>query len=180
MLELVVSRSAKQRVLTYLADLPSQAFFENQVAQGSGVSIAATHYAVHALAAEGLLRREDRGKRSAYGVNTAHPLVRQWKVLLTLARLEPLLAALRPVADRVILFGSRATGTDHEDSDMDLYVRTALPEEARNIVAASPQGMRVQLVTKTVLEEAESERNSPVFLENVRRGLVLYDKGAGL
>jgi predicted nucleotidyltransferase len=180
MLEVVVSRSAKQRVLTYLADLPSQALFENQVAQGSGVSMAATHYAMHALAAEGLLRRETRGRRCAYGVDLAHPVVRQWKVLLTLARLEPLLSALRPVADRVVLFGSCATGTDHEDSDVDLYVRTALPEEARKIVEAKPQGRRVQLVAKTVLEEAESERDSPVFLENVRRGLVLYDEGVGL
>ena len=180
MLDVVVSHSAKQRVLSYLADLPSQAFFENQIARGSGVSMTATHYAVHALAADGLLRREDRGKRCAYGANLAHPVVRQWKVLLTLARLEPLLVALRPLADRVVLFGSCASGTDHEDSDIDLYVRTALPEEARKVVEASPQGGRVQLVAKTVLEEAEAERNSPVFLENVRRGLVLYDEGAGL
>jgi predicted nucleotidyltransferase len=180
MLDVVVSRSAKQRVLTYLADAPSQAFFENQVAQGSGVSMAATHYAMHALAAEGLLRREDRGKRRAYGVDRAHPVVRQWKVLLTLARVEPLLAALRPVADRVTLFGSCASGTDHEDSDIDLYVRTARPEEARRIVEAIPQVKRIQLVAKTILEEAEAERNSPVFLENVRRGVVLYDAGAGL
>ena len=180
MLDLLVSRSAKQRVLTYLADAPSQAFFENQIAQGSGVSIASAHYAVHALAAEGLLRRESRGRRVAYAVDLAQPVARQWKVLLTLARLEPLLLALRPVADRVILFGSCASGTDHEDSDVDLYVRTALPGEAREIVEASPQGRRVQLVAKTVLDEAEAERNSPVFLENVRRGLVLYDKGAGL
>ena len=180
MLDLVVSRSAKQRVLTYLADLPSQAFFENQISQGSEVSIASAHYAVHALAAEGLLRREPRGRRFAYTVDLAHPVVRQWKVLLTLARLEPLLLALRPVADRVVLFGSCATGTDHEDSDVDLYVRTSLPEEASAIVRDNPQGNHVQLVAKTALQEAESERDSPVFLENVRRGLVLYDEGAGL
>jgi predicted nucleotidyltransferase len=179
MLDLLVSRSAKQRVLTYLADAPSQAFFENQIAQGSGVSIASAHYAVHALAAEGLLRRESRGRRGAHGVDLAHPFVRQWKVLLTLARLEPLLLALRPVADRVVLFGSCAAGTDHEDSDIDLYVRTAWPEEARRIVEAILQIKRVQLVAKTLLEEAEAEQHNPVFLENVRRGLVVYDEGAG-
>ncbi len=179
MLDLVVSRSAKQRVLTYLADRPSQVFFENQVAQGSGVSLASAHYAIHALADEGLLRRESRGKRSGYRVETGHPVVRQWKVMLTLSRLEPLLAQLRPLADRVILFGSCATGTDHEDSDIDIYVRTARPEEARTIVGASAWAGRVQLVAKTALEEAEAERNNPVFLENVRRGLVLHDEGTG-
>jgi DNA-binding IclR family transcriptional regulator len=120
MLNFLVSHSAKQRVLTYLADSPSQAFFENQIAQGSGVSIASAHYAVHALADEGLLRRESRGRRVAYAVDLAQPVARQWKVLLTLTRLEPLLLALRPVADRVMLFGSCASGADHEDSDIDL------------------------------------------------------------
>jgi predicted nucleotidyltransferase len=179
MLDLVVSRSAKQRVLTYLADWPSHALFENQIAEGSGVSLASAHYAIHALAAEGLLRREPRGKRYAYAVDLAQPVARQWKVLLTLARIEPLLAAMRPVAERVILFGSCAAGADYEDSDIDLYVRTARPEEVSRVVEASPQGARVQLVVKTPLQEAESERDCPVFLENVRRGLVLYDKGSG-
>ena len=179
-MDLVVSRSAKRRVLTFLGDPPSQAFLENQIAAGSGVSIVATLHAVHALADAGLLRREEHGKRCAYGANLGHPLVRQWKVLLTLAMLEPLLSALRVVADRVMLFGSRPSGADKEDSDIDLCVRTGVPDEAGAIARASALAGRVQLVARTILEEADSERNNPVSLESVRRGMALYDRGAGL
>lgn len=179
-MESLLGVSAAQRLLTFLAERPSQTFFVRELARVGGVSLGSAHSAVHGLAEAGLLKIEERGSRRFYGANLAHPMVRQWKVLVSLARLEPLLAALRGTAELVILFGSTASGTDHEGSDIDLYVRTSRPDAVRKVLESSTLAGRVQAVVKTALEEAEAERDSPVFLENVRRGLVLYDEGSRL
>jgi hypothetical protein len=56
-----------------------------------------------------------------YAADDRHPFVRQFKVLDTTARLEPLLRELRPLARRTVLFGSGAEGTNTADSDVDLF-----------------------------------------------------------
>lgn len=167
--------TATQRLLSFLADRPTQSFFVRELARIGGISLGAAHGAVHALAAAGLLKIERKGRRSFYTVDVAHPIVRQWKVLRTLVSLEPLLAGLREEAQQIILYGSRAAGVDREGSDIDLYVRTAHPEQAVRLVEESGLANRIQLVARTALGEVELERADPVFFGNVRRGLVLYD-----
>ncbi len=167
--------TANQRVLTFLADHPSRAYFEKEIAQASGVSIVSAHHAVKSLLAEGLLQLEKRGRMCFYTVNVEHPLVRQWKVLATLTKLEPLLAELRGLTQRIVLFGSCATGTNREDSDLDLYVLASDVAAAQGAVAHSPMDGKVQLVAKTLLEDVELQQRNPVFYEQVQRGLVLWE-----
>lgn len=175
MLESLLTATAIQRVLTFLAEHPSQAYFEKQIATANGLSIGATHQAVHPLADAGLLHGERKGRMCFYTANLSHPMVRQWKVQLTVAKLEPLLRELRGIAQHIVLFGSCAAGANREDSDIDLYVLTKETAAVQSAVAQSPLDSKVQLVAKTLMQDVELQRVNPIFYEQVQRGLVLWE-----
>jgi hypothetical protein len=64
-----------------------------------------------------------------------HPFVRPFKVLNTVAQLEPLLQALRPLTRQITLFGSCAEGIDTADSDVDLFILTSDRSQVMKIIS---------------------------------------------
>jgi len=60
------------------------------------------------------------GRFQLYSVDQANPLVKQFKVLLNVAGLGPLLLRLQPLTTRIILFGSAGRGEDSFGSDFGL------------------------------------------------------------
>ena len=74
-------------------------------------------------------------------------------------------------AKRVVLFGSRARGDNHERSDIDLAVFGLAPERAgrfRQALEDLPTLLSFDLV-------CVDERTSPALLENIdREGVTLY------
>jgi predicted nucleotidyltransferase len=103
------------------------------------------------------------------------------------------LSAIKPY--KIVLLGSRATGNDHDDSDIDLLVildsnnisqsyeeKMAKKISVRNQIAELSQNVAVDLVVYTkaeyrILEEA----NGSFFHDFARTGKTLYEKtGAGV
>jgi DNA-binding transcriptional ArsR family regulator len=109
-------------VLRFLARHVGQSFYEQEIVERIDVSRSAVNLATRALHQAGLLLREQRGRMNFYAADDRHPFVRYFKVLDTIARLEPLLRELRPLARRIVLFGSCAEGTDTADSDVDPFI----------------------------------------------------------
>ena len=88
---------------------------------------------------------------------------------------ERLTAAL-PI-EKVILFGSRARGTAHPDSDWDFLVvmRTSLPRPKRSLLvrgAARIKGIAMDFLVRT---PDEIRDGFPLSKEILREGQVLYD-----
>jgi len=167
------------QVLRFLALHVGQSFYEREIVEGSGASRSAVNLAARALQQAGLLTCERRGRMNFYAVSDRHPLVRQFKLLDTIAQLEPLLARLRPVSRRVVLFGSCAQGTDTADSDVDLFILTSDRSQAMKIISHNNLSRPVQPVIVSNQELAAMKQDDRAFYEQVQQGIVLWEMNGG-
>ena len=84
---------------------------------------------------------------------------------------------------RIVLYGSCAQGTDTSQSDFDLFVVTNNKENAADIVSGFNlskgfENLRIQPVIKTPIELLQAGESEKAFIEEVERGIVLWEKAA--
>lgn len=164
------------KILAYLADNPSGEYTEREVKEATGVSRAGANFALKELAEDGLIISQKRGRMSFYSVSLDNPLIRQIKVLINLIKIDPLISSLKKISDKIILFGSSATGTNIEESDIDLFVLTNDPKEALAKVRDFELAEKIQLVAKKPIDYITLKKKDPIFYEEVSRGLTLWEK----
>lgn len=164
------------RVLRFLARHTGQSFFEREIVEATGVSRSAVNLATRALCGAGLLLREQRGRMNFYTVDDRHPFVRQFKVLDTLAQLEPLLQELRPLTRRIVLFGSCAEGTNTPESDVDLFILTVERDQVMRLVSRYSMEYPIQPVLANNQELVVMKEKDAAFYEQIRRGIVLWER----
>ena len=167
--------TTQQQVLAFLASHPGRAYYDKEVRQATGLSSGATNQALRELAKEGYIQLERKGRMSFYSVDLSNPLIAQYKILLNVTSIYPLVRDLGGYAIKIILFGSMAQGTNIEESDIDLFVLTNTPEEVAAHVNTSNFSEKIQLVAKKPTEWASLKKNDPVFYEEVERGIVLWE-----
>ena len=167
------------KVLRFLSDHVGRSFYAREIAENVDVSHSAVNLATRSLHQAGLILREKRGRMSFYAADDRHPFVRQFKILGTIARLEPLLRTLRPLARRVVLYGSCAEGTDTEDSDIGLFILA----QDRSPVLAAIRGHTDRPIQLTVVDQQElvalKEREA-TYYRQVQRGIDLWEGTDGL
>jgi len=176
--------TSNQKVLALLAKFSDKEFYERQVARRLGIAYGSANRALNELFASGAVRRRQEGKMYFYSVDSSDAAVIELKKMVNLMLVEPLVDQLKKVSNRVILYGSCAFGTDTSESDMDLFIISNSKVKASNIISdfKFPMGyenIRIQAVIKTpaeVLEAGESER---AFMEEVERGIALWERAAG-
>lgn len=164
------------KILSFLADNPSGEYTEREVKEATGVSRAGVNIALKELAEDGLIVSQKRGRMSFYSVSLENSLIRQIKVLISLIKIDPLVLSLKETSDKIILFGSSATGTNIEESDIDLFVLTNDPKEALVKVQEFKLAEKIQLVAKKPIDYITLQKKDPVFYEEVSRGLILWEK----
>jgi predicted nucleotidyltransferase len=165
-----------QKILKYLADRPSGEHTEKEVREATSISRAGVNFALRALVKDGLVRLQKRGKMSFYSVSLDNPLIRQIKVVINLLKIDSLVSTLKGLTERIILFGSSATGTNIEESDIDLFILTNNPKEVLKKVSAHPLTEKIQLVAKKPIDFMSLKKKAPVFYDEVSRGLLVWEK----
>jgi DNA-binding transcriptional ArsR family regulator len=170
-----VFATSQGQVLRFLAHHAGQSFYEQEIVERIDVSRSAVNLATRALHQAGLLLRERRGRMNFYAADDRHPFVRYFKVLDTIARLEPLLRELRPLARRVVLFGSCAEGTDTADSDVDLFILASDRNQVTATISHFHFDQRIQPVVVNSQELAAMKQEEPAFYAQVKRGIVLWE-----
>jgi DNA-binding transcriptional ArsR family regulator len=172
--------TSQAQVLRFLARHIGQSFYEQEIVERTGVSRSAVNLATRALHQAGLLILEQRGRMNFYAADDRHPFVRQFKVLDTIARLEPLLQELRSLARRVLLFGSCAVGTDTADSDVDLFILASDRGQVMAAISHFRFDRPIQPVLVNGQELATMKQEDPAFYAQVQRGIVLWEAIDGL
>jgi predicted nucleotidyltransferase len=173
MFEVLFALSQAQ-VLRFLSDHIGQSFYEREIVPHVDASRSAVNLATRSLHQAGLLIRERRGRMSFYAANDRHPFVRQFKILSTVAHLEPLLQVLRPLARQVTLFGSCAQGTDTVESDVDLFILTPDRRQTITAIGQCPLDRRIQPVITDNQELAALKERDAAFYAQVQKGIVLW------
>jgi predicted nucleotidyltransferase len=178
MLNTIIISTAKQKTLAFFCLRPHLEFHEREVARQVGLSPGAAHEALQCLKKEGALSSERKGKMVFYQLEESRPLIRQYKTMAVVSALEPLVLELSTVADRVVLFGSTATGEYLADSDVDLFVISSYPEQTRETLFRFGKDFsrEIRPVIMSLAEWMDYEKNDPAFYREVTRGLILYQK----
>lgn len=175
--------TVNQKVLNLLAKFSDQEFYEREVARKLGVSYGSANRALNELFSSGVVWRRREGKMYFYSIDSSNTILTEFKKMVNLLLIEPLVEELKKISSRVVLYGSCALGADTSESDMDLFLVSNSKEDVSNVISGFtfPRGfenIHIQSVIRTpveLLKGGESERS---FIEEVDRGIVLWERVA--
>jgi predicted nucleotidyltransferase len=176
-------KTINQKVLSLLVKFSDQEFYEREVSRKLEISSGSANRALNELYLDGAITRRRKGKMYFYSVDSSNALVIELKRLVNLILIEPLVEELRKVSSRVVLYGSCALGTDNSESDLDLFIVSKHKKQASNLITsfAFPRGfenIHIQPVIKTPVELLKKGESEQAFIEEVERGIVLWEKVA--
>jgi predicted nucleotidyltransferase len=118
-----------------------------------------------------------------YSIDRPDAAITALKKIINILLIEPLTAKLKKISNRIVLYGSCALGTDTSESDFDLLVVSNRKKEASNIISdfKFPKGyenVHIQPVIRTPVELLKGAGSERAFMEEVERGIVLWEKVA--
>jgi len=171
-----------------MAKFSDKEFYERETARKTGISYGSANKVLNDLYSAHLLTRQQKGKMFFYKLDLREPIVRQYKIINTIALLRPLILNLRELTTRIILFVSCARGDDISESDIDIFIVSEQKQKTLRIIGKMNFGrgfeeIRIQPVIFSHDEMLNSERNDKEFLSLVREGIILWDKtleGSGI
>ncbi len=178
--------STQQRVLALLFGQPQRSFYLSEMIKRTGSGSGAVQRELKRLVGSGLVSVKRIGNQQHYQANPTAPIFNELCSMMnkTVALVEPLRAALAPLAEHItlaLLYGSVAKGTDTANSDIDvLIVAHALTlENIYRILAPVERqlGRRVNLTLYSPEEFIQRKETNNAFLTRVLSGecLVLID-----
>ncbi len=173
--------TVNQKVLSYLVKFSDEEFYERQIARRLDIAYGSANRSLNQLYSTDAIKRRRQGKMFFYSIDISNPSVIELKKLVNLLLLEPLVESLQKVASRIVLYGSCVQGTDTSQSDFDLFVVTGNKENAADIVSRFnfPKGfenLRIQPIIKTPIELLQAGEAEKAFIEEVERGIVLWER----
>jgi DNA-binding MarR family transcriptional regulator len=154
-------------IITFLGRNPRDSYYVRELAKILSISTGAASEQLRALEVSGLVTSEQRGRTLLFRARISHPLVREAKIFSTLNELMPLITAAGDASQRMILFGSCATGEDTARSDIDLYFETTDRPAVSGLVARYGPELSRKISPIIVLPEEAAQlrtRDRPLFV----------------
>ena len=175
--------TSNQKVLSLLVKFSDQEFYERQVARRLGVSYGSANRALNELYSTEAVTRRREGKMYFYSINSSIAAVIEFKKMINLMLVEPLVEELKKMSSRIVLYGSCALGTDTSESDLDLFLVSNNKEGVSNVISnfKFPRGyenIHIQSVIQTPVELLKKGELERTFMEEVERGIVLWERVA--
>ena len=170
-----------QKVLSLLVKFSDQEFYEREVARKLGIATGSANRALNELFSSGVVWRRREGKMYFYSIDSSDAALTEFKKMVNLMLIEPLVEELKKISSRVVLYGSCTLGTDTSESDIDLFVVSNSKEDVSNVISGFtfPRGfenIHIQSVIRTPVELLEGGESEQTFMEEVERGVVLWEK----
>ena len=183
MLGLHLITTIRQKVLALLAKFSDKEFYERQIARTLGIAYGSANNSLNEMYSTGVIRRRQEGKMYFYSVDSSSPIIVEFKKLVNLLLIEPLVEDLKKTSNRIVLYGSCAQGTDTSESDVDLFIvsnnRDIVLEAISNFkLPRGFENIHIQAVVKTSVELLEANEPEQVFIAQVERGIVLWERVA--
>ena len=170
-----------QKVLGLLVKFSDQEFYEREVARKLGIATGSANRALNELYSTGAITRQRKGKMYFYSINSSNATLTEFKKIVNLLLIEPLVEELKKMSSRIILYGSCALGADTSESDMDLFVVSNSKDGVSNVISGFtfPRGfenIHIQSVIRTPVELLEGGESERTFMEEVERGILLWER----
>jgi len=176
--------TVNQKILSLLAKFSDQELYEREVARKIGISSGSANRALNELFSSGVISRRREGKMYFYSIDSSNAALTEFKKIINILLIEPLVAELKQMSSRIVLYGSCALGTDTSQSDLDLFVVSNSKKSASDIISnfKFPRGyenIHIQSVIKTPVELMGGGAAERAFIEEVERGVVLWERVTG-
>jgi len=175
MLNEILYSTSVQKVLSFLLSRPEEKFYDREVSRLAKVGRAATNYSLRTLIDIGLVEREKKGRMYFYYVSLDDPIIRQLKITQNLIYIRLLVEKLKDVSLKIVLYGSSATGTNHAESDIDLFVLSREPKRVKDLIYKSSLKEIIQYVVNTPQDFIKLKKDNPVFHKQASSGIILYE-----
>lgn len=165
------------KVLFFLLERPSSKFYGREISRKTKTSIGAANSALNMLSKERILNKEKKGRLHFYSANMKNPLVKQFKVLINIMKIDDLICRISGISERIMLFGSCAEGTNTQDSDIDLFVLSRNKTSVSAIIREFQRkfGMEVQAIIVEPKQLADFRRGNEHIYEQISSGIRLWD-----
>lgn len=175
MLNEIFYSSSTQKVLYFLLSHADNKFYDREISRLAKVGRAATNYSLRALKNAGLVEREKKGRMYFYYAVSAKPIIRQLKITQNLVYIWPLVEKLKTVSIKITLYGSFSAGTNHSESDIDLFVLSREPDKVKDLIYKSSFKEKIQYVVNTPQDFVKLKKENPIFYKEVSNGIILYE-----
>ena len=164
------------KVLSYLADHPGKEFLNSEIQKATLASRAGAYFALKELVRQNLVSEERRGRLIFYSIIHDDYAIKQFKVLKNVLALRPLVSKLKSSSRKITLYGSHSRGENDPSSDIDLFILSKDPEVTKDAVSSIKSRQKIQIVIKTASELASFKESEKVFMQEVERGIVLWEE----
>lgn len=164
------------KVLSYLAEHPGKEFLSSEIQKEISISRAGAYIALGELARQNLISKAKKGKLLLYSIIYDDSAIKQFKVLKNILALRPLVSKLKPLSNKIILYGSTSRGENDPTSDIDLFILSQEPGEAKKIIASIKAKQKIQAVVKTPSDIPDFEQKEKIYYAEVDRGITLWER----
>lgn len=171
----IFSATNTLKILSFLVDRPGEEFLGSEIQKATSISRAGAYIALRELIRQKLVLKVKKGKFLIYSVVYDDPIIKQFKVVRNIQILTPLLAKLKPLSKKIILYGSASRGEDSPESDVDLFIVTKDIEPVKDIIPGVKMKRKIQPVIKTPNELTDFQDKEKIFFEEVKRGITLWE-----
>ncbi len=163
------------KILSFLSEHPGTVFSANEVSKATKCSKGATNQSLRLLLDLDILSREKKGNLFLYRLNADNLVLRQFKIFENLLRLQRLVKEIQKYCYEIILFGSRADGSNTGKSDIDLFIRTEYKKIVRRIISKyETPDVRYQAILQDSLESVSLKKEDNIFHRQVKKGITLW------
>ena len=168
-------KESELRILDYLTASSDGRGFISKIARDIGISKGEVSKAVKILKDSGLVQSEQNGRNMVCFVDRRLPVFARLRTAFNLLEIMPKAAVLKKYADKIVLFGSCAQGTDTVESDIDLLVVTRDKAKADRTARKIKLSRPVQWVIKTPQEYVVLNSKEKVFAGEIAQGIILWE-----
>lgn len=164
------------KVLSYLVQHPGREFLNSEVQKAVSASRIGVYFTLKDLVRQGLVSQERRGKFLFYRIVSDNIVIKQFKVLKNVLALQSIVFKLKSSSRKITLYGSYSRGENDASSDIDLFILAKDPETTKDAISSIKTKQKIQAVIKTAAEMASFKESEKVFMQEVERGVVLWEE----
>ncbi len=164
------------KVLSYLTQHPGKEFLNSEIQKATLASRAGVYFTLKELVRQGLVSQERRGRLIFYRIVYDDVAIRQFKILKNVFALRAIVSKIKPSSRKIVLYGSYSRGENDPSSDIDLFILSKDPHVTKEAIFSIKSKQKIQAVVKTSAELSSFKESEKVFMQEVERGIVLWEE----